>query len=70
VSDKTISTIESRECRWPLDKENTEFRGRHFFCAKPCMPGRPYCATHTKRAFTPLRSATKRAPFIDYSRHK
>jgi GcrA cell cycle regulator len=42
------------ECCWPIGLPGK--RDFHF-CEAPTLPGRPYCAEHTRIAYVPLRSA-------------
>ena len=42
------------DCVWPTG----EGRNIRFECDAPAMPGRPYCAAHCRRAYTPAGSVT------------
>jgi GcrA cell cycle regulator len=45
---KTIRTLESCSCRWPVgDPQTPEF----YFCGGKAVPGLPYCEHHARRAF-------------------
>ena len=45
---KTILTLESGDCRWPMgDPQHADFH----FCGRRKVEGLPYCATHCARAF-------------------
>lgn len=65
MTGKILLDLEPYECRWPV-ADNPEFRGRHLFCAKRKVIGKPYCEEHNKHSFIPLRPATKRSPFVNY----
>lgn len=58
---KTIQSLTSSSCRWPVgDPRSPEF----FFCGGEAVPGLPYCASHSARAFRPpeLKTQTPRTP--------
>lgn len=45
---KTLQSLESCSCRWPVgDPQTPEF----FFCGGKAVPGLPYCEHHARRAF-------------------
>ena len=45
---KTVATLESCSCRWPVgDPQSSEF----YFCGAKAVPGLPYCEHHARRAF-------------------
>jgi GcrA cell cycle regulator len=48
---KTIETLTSTCCRWPVGDPGTpDFH----FCGATRLPGLPYCQPHAKRAYTPV----------------
>lgn len=48
---KTIQTLESDDCRWPIgDPLKPDFH----FCGKPKIFGLPYCDHHARRAYQPI----------------
>ncbi len=45
---KTIQSLETCSCRWPVgDPQTQEF----YFCGGKAVPGLPYCEHHARRAF-------------------
>lgn len=49
---KTLATLESNECRWPIgDPQSPDFH----FCGELRGNGQTYCATHAAQASTPSR---------------
>ncbi|HET6926312.1 MAG TPA: GcrA family cell cycle regulator [Hyphomicrobiaceae bacterium] len=47
---KTVTTLEPRDCRWPLgDPRQADFH----FCGEPQVPGQSYCEEHLRLAFQP-----------------
>lgn len=55
-----VPLIELNEgsCRWPIgDPQTSEFG----FCTHKCVPGLPYCETHSRRAFQPPQAKNKRS---------
>jgi GcrA cell cycle regulator len=47
---KTVTTLEPRDCRWPLgDPRQADF----YFCGEQQVPGQPYCSKHLRMAFQP-----------------
>jgi GcrA cell cycle regulator len=47
---KTVTTLEPRDCRWPIgDPRHDDFH----FCGAPQMPGQSYCNDHVRLAFQP-----------------
>lgn len=47
---KTIQTLTSSSCRWPIgDPQMAEFH----FCGRNKVPGLPYCEHHARRAYQP-----------------
>jgi GcrA cell cycle regulator len=47
---KTILTISTGECHWPIgDPTSAEF----FFCGDTAQPGLSYCGAHCRRAYRP-----------------
>ena len=56
---KTVLTIEAGECRWPIDDPRSpDFH----FCARPQVPGLPYCRDHCVRAYQPPKPSRKEGP--------
>jgi GcrA cell cycle regulator len=45
---KPLLELGHDECRWPLDVRS--MRPAVAFCGKQALPGRPYCAAHTRLA--------------------
>jgi GcrA cell cycle regulator len=49
---KTVTTLEARDCRWPIgDPRQEDFH----FCGEPQVPGQSYCSHHLRLAFQPPR---------------
>jgi GcrA cell cycle regulator len=49
---KTIATLESNDCRWPIgDPRHSDFH----FCGARALTGRPYCELHWRASIQPLR---------------
>jgi GcrA cell cycle regulator len=49
---KTVTTLEPRDCRWPIgDPRQEDFH----FCGAPQVPGQPYCGEHLRLAFQPAK---------------
>jgi GcrA cell cycle regulator len=49
---KTVTTLEPRDCRWPIgDPRQEDFH----FCGEPQVPGQSYCSEHLRLAFQPPR---------------
>ena len=49
---KTVTTLEPRDCRWPIgDPRHEDFH----FCGEAQVAGQPYCAAHLRQAFQPPR---------------
>jgi hypothetical protein len=47
---KTVTTLEPRDCRWPVgDPRQADFH----FCGEPQVPGQSYCGAHLRLAFQP-----------------
>jgi GcrA cell cycle regulator len=58
---KTISTIEQSDCRWPVgDPRHAEFH----FCGARQLAGRPYCELHWSMAFQPSKPRNAQSPAI------
>jgi GcrA cell cycle regulator len=58
---KTISTLEHNDCRWPVgDPKDTDFH----FCGAPKLAARPYCELHWRMAFQPARARESRPSVI------
>jgi GcrA cell cycle regulator len=49
---KTVTTLEPRDCRWPIGDPRQE--GFHF-CGEPKVPGQSYCSEHLRLAFQPAK---------------
>ncbi len=50
VRGATILSLNERMCKWPIgDPKDPDF----YFCAKPTVPGLPYCAEHAAIAYQP-----------------
>ena len=49
---KTILQLSKNTCRWPIgDPKDADF----FYCGAEPLAGHPYCTTHCRRAFAPIR---------------
>ena len=48
----SVEALGARMCRWPIGKPLDEFMG---FCGRDRAGEGPYCATHAKRAYAPLK---------------
>jgi GcrA cell cycle regulator len=58
---KTVVTLESRDCRWPIgDPREAGFH----FCGATALAGRPYCDQHWRMAFQPPRSRVSPALMV------
>jgi GcrA cell cycle regulator len=49
-----ILNLTERMCRWPSGHPGQAGFG---FCGEPVAPGRPYCAEHCSRAYSPRRDS-------------
>jgi GcrA cell cycle regulator len=58
---RTLATLERGECRWPIGDPKSPTFG---YCGCAAIPGKSYCETHDKRAYTPV-AAVKRKPIQD-----
>lgn len=55
---KTIQTLESDSCRWPVgDPKESDF----YFCGGKAIPTLPYCVDHARRAFETPKAKTPQA---------
>ena len=65
---KTVETIESGECRWPIgDPRHPDFH----FCGAQQVLGRPYCQEHWHLSYDASKSrphAARPAPLIPIGR--
>jgi GcrA cell cycle regulator len=50
---KTLMQLRDCDCRWPIGHPGA---AGFFFCGGSIMPGLPYCASHARRAYQPVRS--------------
>lgn len=56
---RTILTVETGECRWPIgDPQEADFH----LCGGKSLPGLPYCECHARRAFNTAPPSEKATP--------
>jgi GcrA cell cycle regulator len=56
---KTVETLGPHDCRWPVGDPK---RGEFFFCGAQAPEGKPYCNSHSIRAYLPPQKRRYAAP--------